>query len=976
MTFSIGQLSFIVIAYLAFLFSTAYVVEKNWIPKRWVYHPAVYVFSLGVYASAWAFYGSVGLANQYGYGYLAYYIGISGAFALSPILLRPILHITRIYQLSSLADLLAFRYRSRLAGIMVSLFTIVVVIPMLTLQISAIADTLHLLNNELPVTTLAFAYCAVMVLFAILFGARHVSPREKHEGLVFALALESLVKLVAIVVLGGFVLWHVFAPLGGLEQWLVDNENLLAARQMTIQEGPWRTLLLVFFAAVVVMPHMFHMLFTENLNSNALKTASWALPLFLLIMAVAIPPILWAGIHLQLDTPAEYFALGIGIQLESPWLTIMTFVGGLAAASGIIIVITLSTAAMFLNHLVLPFYKPSPQQDFYRWLLWMRRLLLASILLIAYAFYSAVGTQLDLNRLGILAFVASLQFLPGVLGLLYWPRSNRKGFLFGLSAGIVVWVYAMLIPFSTYRMGWSVPFPLPEINESNWHIAALAAFGSNIVLFVLVSLSTKQKASERAAAKACSVDTVTHPSKRPLIAENSNDVITALSKPLGRYVAEREVYQALNDLKLPSYEDRPYALRRLRARLEANLSGLMGPTVAHDITSRYLPFKENAVLNEDIYQVEQRIEGFHDRLSGLAGELDNIRRYHRQTLERLPLGVCSLADDGEVMLWNQAMSDLTRIDAESTTGSHLNQLPAPWNEVLQSFVLNHSMHEYKKQVNIGARPRWFNLHKSIIQPSNGQPGSIVLLMEDQTEVQLLADELTHSERLASIGRLAAGVAHEIGNPVTAIDCLAQNMRYETEDPVLLEMAQQIQEQTQRITRIVQSLMNFSHAGNISSEHEPVQLAYVIEEAMQLLRLSKRSMDIEFINQCDPSALILGDPQRLVQIFVNLLSNARDASEPGQEVRATSSFDEHQVTIFITDQGEGISADVIDRLFEPFFTTKDVGKGTGLGLSLVYNLIEEHYGQINFESPVNNGRGTCVKVSLPRYHPHELTEPSL
>src|SRR5690554_4482072 len=104
----------------------------------------------------------------------------------------------------------------------------------------------------------------------------------------------------------------------------------------------------------------------------------------------------------------------------------MTFVGGLAAASGIIIVITLSTAAMFLNHLVLPFYKPSPQQDFYRWLLWMRRLLLASILLIAYAFYSAVGTQLDLNRLGILAFVASLQFLPGVLGLLYWPRSNRK----------------------------------------------------------------------------------------------------------------------------------------------------------------------------------------------------------------------------------------------------------------------------------------------------------------------------------------------------------------------------------------------------------------------------------------------------------------------------------------------------------------------------------------------------------------------
>src|SRR5690554_5379932 len=188
------------------------------------------------------------------------------------------------------------------------------------------------------------------------------------------------------------------------------------------------------------------------------------------------------------------------------------------------------------------------------------------------------------------------------------------------------------------------------------------------------------------------------------------------------------------------------------------------------------------------------------------------------------------------------------------------------------------MHEYKKQVNIGPRPRWFNLHKSIIQPSNGQPGSIVLLMEDQTEVQLLADELTHSGRLAPLGRLAAGVAHESGKPVTAIDCLARDMRYETEDPVLLEMAQQIQEQTQRITRIVQSLMSFSHAGNISSEHEPVQLAYVIEEAMQLLRLSKRSMDIEFINQCDSRPLILADSQRLVHTSASMITIARDSRD--------------------------------------------------------------------------------------------------
>ena len=145
------------------------------------------------------------------------------------------------------------------------------------------------------------------------------------------------------------------------------------------------------------------------------------------------------------------------------------------------------------------------------------------------------------------------------------------------------------------------------------------------------------------------------------------------------------------------------------------------------------------------------------------------------------MGVLSLADDGEVLLWNEVMSELTGIKASDITGSHLLGCPLLGATCLQQFVLNHAMHGTKR-VDLGAQPRWFNLHKSVIKASGGQPGGIVLLMEDQTEIQLLEDELMHSERLASIGRLAAGVAHEIGNPVTAIDCLAQNMRYKPTTP--------------------------------------------------------------------------------------------------------------------------------------------------------------------------------------------------
>lgn len=972
MSFSLLQLSLIVFGYLFFLFAAAYVVEQGWVPRRWIKHPAVYVLSLGVYASAWAFYGSVAMADQYGYGFLAYYLGISGAFILSPILLKPILHITRTYQLSSLADLFAFRYRSRLAGMIVTLFTLAVTLPLLTLQISVLADSMHLLNADLPATTLAFGFCITMMVFAILFGARHVSPREKHEGLVFALAFESIVKLLAISAIGFAALYLVFDGSTDMESWLDANQAELIGRHTSLQEGPWRTLLLIFFAAAVVAPHMFHVAFTENLNPKALRPASWGMPLFLLAMSLAVPPILWAGVYLELDMPAEFYALGIGMALDSEFLVITTFAGGLAAASGVIIVMTLSTAAMFLNHVVLPAYKPSSKQDFYQWLLWIRRVLIAAILLAAYGFYRLVAVDLEITLLGIMAFVAAMQFLPGVLGVLYWPTANRWGLILGLIAGIVTWAYTMLIPFSESALGWQYPFPFPMTTEENWHKAAMGSFALNMALFIIVSLTTKQKASEKTAADACSVDTVSRPSRRPLMAGNSNDVITSLSKPLGRYVAEREVHQALSDLNLPSYEDRPYALRRLRARLEANLSGLMGPTVAHDIISRNLPFQENAELSEDIYQIEQRLEGFHDRLSGLAGELDNLRRYHRQTLERLPIGVCSLADDGEILMWNSAMEELTQISPGSVTGSRLTTLVEPWSSLLNDFLQDRSSHQHKKRLEIEGRPHWYNLHKSIIKATGGQPGGVVILLEDQTETQMLEEELMHSERLASIGRLAAGVAHEIGNPITGIDCLAQSMRYETDNEEILEMAEQIQEQTKRVSRIVQSLMNFAHAGHQTVEHMPVAISTCVEEAIQLLLLSNKGRDVQYVNNCDPGWLVVGDSQRLVQVFINLLGNARDASPDRSEVHIVGSEDPHQIILKIIDQGSGIDEDKLDHIFDPFFTTKEVGKGTGLGLALVHSIIEEHYGHISIESPVAeqqypdfSGRGTCVTLRLPK-----------
>jgi len=973
-SFSLSQLILISAAYLLVLFGVAWISERGVIPRWVIRHPLTYTLSLGVYASAWAFYGTVGLAYQYGYGFLASYLGVSGAFLLAPVLLYPILRITRTYQLSSLADLFAFRFRSTWAGALSTVFMLIGVLPLLALQIQAMADSIGILTREPVKERVGLAYCGLIILFTILFGARHIATREKHEGLVFAIAFESVVKLVAISCIGLYALYGVFDGPQDLQNWLIQNQTSLSNLHTPLQEGPWRTLLLVFFASAIVMPHMYHMTFTENLNPRAMVSASWGLPLFLLLMSLAVPLILWAGLKLGATTNPEYFTLGVGIAVNSQTLALIAYVGGLSASSGLIIVSTLALSGMVLNHVVLPLYQPPSEGNIYRWLKWTRRALILLIIMASYGFYLLLGAEQDLANLGIVAFVATLQFLPGVLSVLYWPVANRKGFIAGLLVGISVWVASMLLPMLGNLQGFYLPWfnIIYVLDDSSWHMAAIGSLAANVLVFTLVSLFSETSPEEKSAAEACAVDNVRRPQRRELLAASPQEFAAQLTKPLGAKTAQFEIEQALRDLHLPFDESRPYALRRLRDRIEANLSGLMGPSVAQDIVETFLPYKagSESYVSEDIHFIENRLEDYHSRLTGLAAELDTLRRYHRQTLQELPMGVCSLAKDQEILMWNKAMEELTEIPAQRVVGSRLNTLGEPWRGLLQNFIELPDEHLHKQRLALDGQTRWLNLHKAAIdEPLAPGNSGLVLLVEDLTETQMLEDKLVHSERLASIGRLAAGVAHEIGNPITGIACLAQNLREEREgDSELTEISAQIIEQTKRVSRIVQSLMSFAHSGSHQHSEEPVCLAQVAQDAIALLDLNRRSVEVQFFNLCDSDHWVVGDPQRLAQVLINLLSNARDASPAGSAIRVKSEAFEHTVDLVVEDEGSGIPKAIIDRLFEPFFTTKDPGKGTGLGLALVYSIVEEHYGQITIDSPADPElqRGTRIRVSLPRH----------
>ena len=966
--FELWQLFAAGVSYLALLFGIAYAADQGWLPARIARHPLTYTLSLGVFGTSWTFYGSVGFAQQEGYNFLTIYLGVTLAFLLTPVLLRPILRVTREHQLASLADLFAFRYRSQVAGVLVTLFMLAGSLPYIALQIRAVTESLQVLTQEATPNALALGFCVTLTLFAVLFGARHSSAREKHEGLVVAIAFESLVKLAALLAAGLFALFGVFGGFGALGEWLAAHPEATRALYEPVREGPWATLLMLSFAAAFLLPRQFHMAFTENLEGRSLATASWGFPLYLFLLNLSIPLILWAGTASGMNVDADYYVLGITLQGESTLLPTLIYLGGISAASAMMIVTTLALSAMCLNHLLLPASYPDPEVDVYRWVVWGRRLIIGIIIMAGYGFFQLLERNQGLVQLGLISFVAVAQFLPGVVGLLYWRRATRHGFIAGLVGGAAVWVVTLLVPLldqsGLTHTGIDLQPWMDALGQDKWEFATVWTLATNGILFVAVSLLTRPSPAEVEAAHACCHDHLLPP--RGVVASRSPAQFQEqLARIIGNEAAEREVRQSLRDLQMSPHEERPAELRRLREGIERNLSGLLGPSLARVIVDKRLRMdtEPDTALADRVHYAEERLEESRNRLRGLAAELDKLRRYHRQVLQDLPLGVCAVGPDRKVASWNHAMGELSAVPAEQAMGTALEDLPSPWAPLLAEFAGGDERHLRNVRVEVADHPRVLNLHKAAIESSawesDATGGGTVILAEDLTERHNLETELAHSERLASIGRLAAGIAHEVGNPVTGVACLAQNLLHESDDAAVEESVRQILEQTRRVSEIIQSLVGYSHSGETTG---PVAIRDCVEEAIRLVRLSHAGKQIEFDNGCDPGHVARGDRQRLLQVFVNLLSNACDASNPDSRIELSSRVSEDQLVVEVVDQGAGIAENHLDRLFEPFFTTKQPGEGTGLGLPMVYKIIEAHGGSIAVDS--RSGEGTRVTLRLP------------
>ena len=895
---------------------------------------------------ALSYFGLPELLGRYGMAALFGLIAYTLVFLLGPLVMRPIHWAAQTRRLPTLADLFSYRYRSTTIGPLVTIALALSCLPLLVGQLQLAGDTLELFSNkQLPATIGKFVFALLLLVLLLFFGQQRVHS----DRLMTTLALGGVITLAATLAVALWAGWHYFGSIQAMQQW-ANSQGLTQSIHRSDNNYP---LISLFLLASLTLPHLYHQQ-SWLPSSKSRELTGWLFPLLLLIASLTMVPLLWSGLAAQLPVPLELFLPALARSSQLPGLQILAMVGGLFACSTVTVVTAKALVTMASNYL-LPTEIGHSESNFYQNLIRKRRQLTVGWLLLGLVISEVVGSH-SISALTITALVGATQLAPGLLSALYVPILNRRGVCAGLVVGMLLWAFSLLLPlFTGSWQSWG-----------NWLFISLAA---NFATGLVVTRRSDADDAEAFYARASMIEKVSAPQRIATEHCNLQSVYQRLSEQLGAVAAQQEL-QRLGIYKQSADDDgqtlRPFEWRELRSELNTNLYPLVGVIRGDEIIGQVLPLVDSDNFNMgDLRTLESLLAERQQPLYGLAAELNKLRIHHQNMLHELPLGACSLDRDDEIVLWNKAMEKVTGIPSPKAAGSHLSTLPQPWQEVLQRAVDSSTSHKFAIEVEDRGRKVRFNLHKTLLKNRDTQFAEQVILLEDISDVIQLTQEIAHTERLASVGRLAAGVAHEIGNPVTGIACLAQDIVADADNSDQKQSAEAILTQIERINTIVRSLVDFSRSGNESDiQLLDVDIEQALRQAIELLAFDKEHSLAPVGLNIEQPLQVRGDPHQLTQIFLNLLSNARDASDNNEPIQISVKRLDRWAQIEITDSGSGISQDKIDKVLEPFFTTKPVGEGTGLGLSLVYSMVRNYGGELQLESPVADGRGTRATVTLP------------
>jgi len=457
-------LPFLTFLYLLLLFFIAYLgdrfKEKG---KSLTKNPYVYSLSLAVYCTAWTFFGSVGLFSHNGFEYIPIYIGATFAAFTYSFTLKKIINISKNHNTTSIADFISTRYgKSGAIAALISVMLVFGLLPYIALQLKAITNTLELLyqygTNHQKTSILefyqdyAFYTAVILSIFGALFGARKLDVTERHEGMVLAIAFEAIVKLFAFLCVGIYVTYFIFNGYDDILQLGSVFQEIKALYKIGEPPTPtyyqWANLILLSAIAVMLLPRQFHISVIENTGEKNVKKAMFLFPMYLFLINFFVPAIAIGGRLLGLSpTEADIYVLKIPLIRGNELLSIIVFIGGFSAATGMLIVETVALSTMVINHIVSPFIvNMKIGIDLSFLLIHLKRLSILMIMLLGYIYFKVIGETRILVDIGLMSFCAVLQLAPATFLGIYWEKTNKVGALAGIFSGFLIWFYTLFMP--------------------------------------------------------------------------------------------------------------------------------------------------------------------------------------------------------------------------------------------------------------------------------------------------------------------------------------------------------------------------------------------------------------------------------------------------------------------------------------------------------------------------------------------------
>ena len=1014
MSLSSGLIATVALLYMAVLFAIAFYGDRRRAPLSPRVRAWVYSLSLAVYCTSWTFFGAVGQAADQLWSFLPIYVGPVLLMLFAPWVLQKMIMISKQENITSIADFIAARYgKSQALAVVVALICVVCVLPYIALQLKGIVLGVNLLIGAGPdsggirAQDTALIVSLILALFTIVFGTRNLDVTEHHRGMVLAIAFESLVKLTAFLAVGIFVTFELYDGFGDLVDKARAAPQLNEYWKETVH---WPAMLLqtgVAMTAIMCLPRQFHVLVVENIEPRALNLARWVFPIYLVLAALFVVPIALAGqMHLPAGVMPDSFVISLPLAEAHPALALLAFIGGASAATGMVIVASVALSTMVSNDMLLPWLlrrkgeAEQPFEVFRHWLLTVRRVSIALILLLAYVSYRLLGSTASLATIGQIAFAAIAQLGPAMIGALYWKQANRRGVFAGLAAGSFLWAYTLVLPVVAKGLGW----PLETFPGLSWlagrpfgltieplTLGVLLSLIGNFALFGLVSVFSRTRVSEHwQASRFIGQEISQKLSSRSMLAVQLEDLLMLAARFVGEERA-RQSFIRFAYRQGKGFTPSQNANDEWIAHTERLLAGVLGASSARAVVKAAIEGREMQV--EDVVKI--------------ADEASEVLQFNRALLqgaiENITQGISVVDQSLRLVAWNhryielfeypdgliyvgRPIADIIRYNAERglcgpgdpdlhvakrlywmRQGTpHTSERLFPNGRVIElignpmpggGFVMSFTDITNYRHAEQGLK----DANESLEQRVQERTFELSQLNQALTEAKGTAEAANQSK-----SRFLAAVSHDLMQPLNAARLFSAALAHQEKLPEeATELVRHLDSSLRSAEDLITDLLDISRleGGRVSADVAAFPLSNLYDTLGVEFRVLAQEHGIDF-HVRGSKLRVESDIKLLRRVLQNFLTNAFRYAK-GHVLLGVRREAGH-LRLEVWDHGPGIAPDKLQVIFEEFKRLDShqtrAEKGLGLGLAIADRLCKVLGHRLQVRSWP--GKGSVFSVSVP------------